>query len=1174
MGLMSLALCGAYHSYGQKIETLKKAINQVEKSYHVKFSFQENLLNDKKNTLKSNIDGNVEIKKVLDTLLYQNGLNYLRVSEGYYTIYKHIKSATQETKEQHIDLNTINTNTISGFVMDENYVPLMGASITLKNYPGNAVTTNSDGQFHLRVPLNVNDIDVNFVGMEAQTVSIKNQKSVSIILKPSTKELDNITVSNGYTNIPKERATGAYNIITAKQLKEVPSINIIDRLEGFVPGVRFDPRTNSVTIRGVNSFNKSVSSSPLIIVDGFPAIDQELSDRTGNTTANSILSRYNPEDIESISILKDAAATSIWGAKAANGVIVITTKKGKKNKNTVNFSANLNTSKPVNLNQLDRMSSKDYIDLETELKSLGYYTDPYNWDNSWMNFNQNPAISQGLTAMFQADRGIISESQKDSTLNYLSSINNYGQIRKYLLQSATSQQYNLSFSGGGEHSTYYVSTNYSKDVPVFKSNYGESFFTTANLNNKLFKDRVTITTSFNYNHSKSKTNQAAVNAISTRDNGLRPYDLLVDGSGNTIKRSIRYLQNVADSFATLGYLPWTYNAVDELNYSNTYSFEDRVRLNTNINTIITDGLSLDLGGSYQKMNGNTFNLDEVNSYNMRNTLNYATTINSSTGKLVYGIPYGGRRISNNINNAEYTLRAQLKLDKTFWGNQNLNLLAGTEIRQHKEYAEQTTRYGFDQNTYTTASYNPTISYNTVDGYSSIIGYSDGSITNSTMRYLSYYGLGSWSMFDGKYILSGSVRFDDYTLAGVSRKNRGKPLYSVGAKWNVKKENFLKDFDPIDGFNVRLTYGTGGTIPTNSTNVPVLNINGANSYTGETYGYIATPGNSQLSWELTKTINLGFDVSVLKNRLSFNLDVYQKKTSNIVTSLPFNSTSGWTNVTFNGSSMKGHGIDLGINGKIIESKDFQWISMLNVSYNTNKVTDSRFTPDQTIGLVSGAYPIVGLPLDYLYAYRWAGLDDRGQSQVYNGAGDTINSNTYTLKGTDLKYMGRTTPAYFGGWFNTFNYKNWTLGVRMTYELKYVFRKNSITNYPTYIGYTGVLGAQKDLAKRWRNPGDEKTTNVPGLQYISDVSANRYSQSDLLVLPGDNIRLQQISLGYIFSNKLLAHTPFKSASLTFAAKNLGIIWRKNKDGIDPDYINTSNYTNITPSKNYFITINTSF
>jgi len=308
-----------------------------------------------------------------------------------------------------------------------------------------------------------------------------------------------------------------------------------------------------------------------------------------------------------------------------------------------------------------------------------------------------------------------------------------------------------------------------------------------------------------------------------------------------------------------------------------------------------------------------------------------------------------------------------------------------------------------------------------------------------------------------------------------------------------------------------------------------------------------------------------------------VDIYTKKMDDILYSLPINPTYGWNSLEFNGASMKGHGYELSVSGEVLKYKDFRWRSSFNLSYNTNEVTDSRFSKPTSYSMVASSTPIVGLPVDYMYAYRWAGLDATGQSQIYNSKGEVISStvNSTSLAFSDLKNMGRTTPPYFGGFTNNFSYKSFTLGVQISYAMGHVFRRSSVDNYPQFAGsYTGVIGCQKDLAKRWQESGDEKTTDVPGLSNLSYNSVSRYKYSSVLVESGSNIRLRQISLGYNVPSKLLSKTPIKSASASFSVRNLGLLWKKNKAGVDPDYVATNTYTNLPPAKSFFFTINLSF
>lgn len=1175
-----LSLCLYLPALAQQQVLLSKALAEVKAVYGTRFSYEEHLLDNifVNSNLKFSKDEPVE--NVLKELLYNKGFLFLYVQKNYYTIIKDNRKRDEGRAEGAAAGGTDETlplpaadyvQTVIGRVTDIDGKPLVGATVLPEGYAvSQGVTTNSDGYYTLRLRVKTNAVVFSYIGMAPKKLPIDGKQMLNVQLDYEANTLSEISiVSNGYQSVPKERATGSFSVITAKDIKEVPAVNIMEKLEGTTPGVRFDVRNNNITIRGVNSYTAHEGSSPLVVVDGFPAIDQNITDRlNGSASAGAILSRYNPEDIESISILKDAAATSIWGAKAANGVIVITTKKGQKNSSKVTFSSNLSISSPVDMNKIDRMGAADYVDLEKEVFSRGYYSDPTSWE-----FNK-PA-TQAVEWMFKAKRGTITAQQRDSALNVLSNSNNTGQIRDLLLQKAVSQQYNIALSGGGQNSTYYLSTNYTKDVPVFRSNRGESYFVTANLTNNLFNNRVTVTAGINYNYASSVANQAAVNAIGSLPQlSLTPYDMLQDGNGNLLLRNVYLMDNVANNLVSKGYLPWTYNPVQELNYNNNISTSNRFRFNAAINTKITNWLNVDVSGSLQRNSTETNTLNEIESYATRINVNEGTSV-LSNGKLSYGVPFGGKVLTNNAFGNSYSLRGQFNVNKN-WSHFTFNALAGTEIRQERQRAYTQTRYGYNADTRNSASFNPTVPYMTVYGWTTTLNYNDGTVGDKTKRYLSYFGNAAFGAFNNRYIVSGSLRFDDYSMMGISRSKRAKPLWSAGVKWNVLSENFMKNVNWMSSLNARLTYGTGGAIPTSATNAAIYTPGSISDITGEQMGTILRPANNTLGWELTKTWNMGLDLGFFKNRLSINADYYTKKTTDILYNLDVNGTYGWTRLQFNAASMKGHGVDLGITGQIIQNRNFNWTSTFNISYNTNEATDSRFAKPTDFSLVSSATPTVGLPLDYMYAYRWAGLDSTGHSQIFNKDGKKVRytEGNNSITAADLVYMGRTTPPYFGGFMNNFTYKNFTLGVRMTYEMGHVFRRNSIANYPDWGSVSGAIGAQKDLAKRWRKAGDEAFTNVPGLQDPTTNNNNRYKFSDLLALSASHVRLQQISLGYQLSNAVLSRTFMKSASFTVSARNLGIIWRKNKEGVDPSYIVTNSYTNLPPATAWYFSLNVGF
>ncbi|UII29543.1 SusC/RagA family TonB-linked outer membrane protein [Fulvivirga maritima] len=957
-------------------------------------------------------------------------------------------------------------------------------------------------------------------------------------------------------------------------MQESPSIDIMERLQGKVPGVRFDVANNEISIRGPNTFYEN--SSPLIVIDGFPAIDQTLSgtpgtdfNNIGATSNNSVLSTFNINDIESISFLKDASAASIWGSRAANGVIVITTKKGKKNSEPVfNFSATATYAKPSDLDDLDRMNSSEYIDFETELFDNSFFPDPY---SAWRYQNG----SQATNYMFQAQRGEITEAELDARLNELSQVNNNDQIEEYLLQPSITQQYNLSISGGSDNSTYYVSGNYSSNRPSFKSNWSEQYAVTANYNTSFFNDKVSLQTGINHTYSTEKVNSAAISAISQGGYGLRPYDLLVDENGNAIDRDILFTSDVIEDFESQGYLPWGYNSIDELSNSSSTFNKNRTRINAMLSGDITSCAKLSVSGMLQRNATEVVEYADVDSYEMRTLINEGTTINAATGQMVYGVPVGGRYEAGNTFSSDYTMRAQLDIDKTWKNIHQLTAIAGTEIRQAKGRGYNMIRYGYDKESSTTVVVNPTTPYTTIYGGTATLSDFDRSIYRTINRYLSYYGNASYSYLQ-KYFVSGSIRFDDTNMIGVDRRDRAIPLWSTGLRWNAKAEDFLINVNWLSQLNVRASYGTGGSTPGNYNGVArtTYTVGGTDYYSGLAYGYIGYPGNQEIGWETTKTLNGGFEIGAFDSRISLSFDIYKKWSDGIFANVPFNGTYGWTNLAYNTANMESNGYELAINAYPVKTKDFSWLTNFNISYNNNEVTDNRF--EENVNL-DESFISTGRPVDNLMVYNWAGLDETGQSLVYDAEGNVVPSTDYDLTGDDLEYAGRTTPTHFGGFTNTFRYKNLSLLVRITYDMGHKALKRDINTsyYPTSGYFTGYLGTSKKLTERWREEGDEAFTDVPGILSSNTNSINRYKQADINVIDADNIRLAQISLSYILPSAAIAKIKYiRSATITASANNLGPIWVKNDEGIDPQYIFQGSYSQLAPAANYSLGLNISF
>lgn len=1136
---------------GASLQTLFSTIQQ--KSDYV-FFYNDDLMSS---TKKINLNQYGTVEQILNTALSNTGLTYTIIDKQ--IVIKKTKKVQQEQYE------------LTGIVTDKNGNPLVGVNVILVSNKSNWDITREKGDFRLSVTA-TDSLRFDYLGYESRIIAIKNQKFIKVVLTQDVMELSGVAVvaSNGYTDLPKERVTGSFEVMGAKELAEVPTVDLASRLEGKMAGVKVDPKTGSISVRGTNNY--STNGTPLVVIDGFPQPINDFFFSKRGVPGTSILSYLNPDDVESVTVLKDAAAASIWGSRAANGVIVVTTKKGKKADPTINFSTTTTIGEKMDLGKLRVMNTSQYIDYEKDLVNGGFVVDNIN-SAIGSGGTQNPSAAQEI--MFQQQRGTISTAQRDQLLTQLGQNDNLNQINRYLLRNSATTQYDLSVNGGTDKSTYYLSLGYNKDEAAMRGNESKSYNVTLN-NSFQLKSFLRLNTGINYVSTTFQENNTVNEALSNvSTTALRPYDMLADENGNGIDRYIIFRPEIAQGFEKKGYLPWTYNYLDQLNYSNVITKGANLRLNASLTATVTNWLNFEASGMYTSIGNKIRSLNEAESYYSRNLINEATSINTA-GKLVYGIPNGAYLYNTATANESQSMRFQMNINKNFNENNSVHFLAGSEVREERREGSSQRYYGYNTDTNSGQTVNPTTYYTTIYGWQTIIGASDNSISRYRDRYLSYYSLGSYD-FMNRYHASGSVRFDDYNLLGASRKNRALPLWSVGGKWDINKEFFLRDVSWLNNLSGRVTYGKSGSAPGGGfgSQNAIISVGSIDFNTQLPTASISLPENPEIKWETTATLNYGIDYSVFNNRLYGSVDLYYKKSKDILTSIPYNPTYGWGYLNYNTASLKGHGLDVSIGGLIV-NKAFKWNSNFNFSYNTNEVTDSRFNATTVNQYFSGS-PILGNTIGYMYAYKWAGLDNTGQSTIAKADGTIVNSTQSIALVTkdDLKYMGTTNAPYFGGFMNNFSYSNFTLGVQISYYMGSVFRNPTLQNYPTYVGVQyGAVAKDELIADRWRVAGDEASTNVPGLTNISYNSVNRFQLADINILPADNIRLQQISLGYSVPSKFLDRTFIKSLGFSFAARNLGLLWVKNDLGIDPQYVSSNNYNTLAPQRNYTLQFNCTF
>lgn len=1049
---------------------------------------------------------------------------------------------------------------LNGRIINQEGEPIEGASIAVKG-TRKGTSAKAGGRFSINVKKGV-ELVVSFVGYNTQEIKVSQAilsqpgLQIMIVLSPAVSVLDEVAVvSTGYQTIAKERATGSFSQIQQADLERKITFSLADRMEGMASGLLITSNILDaagrptqkplLSIRGRNTFN--ASQDPLIVVDGFPY--------------EGDISLLNPEDIARITLLKDAAAASIWGVRAANGVIVIETKKGKQFRQQISFSANYTLSEEPDLGYRPVASSADYLDFEREAVDKGRIPDPA---GPFM-----PAVSQGADLWYRYRKGQITTAQRDELISQLSSYDYKDQYSKYLLRNQQLQQYNLSASGGNEFVRYYLSGSYSKELPVARGNSNQRV-TINSTNNFSLSKKLSVQLGFMAIMSTAVNNGLGLRPLAPGTSTILPYDRIVDDSGHPIQYARAYSGRALDSLTGKGYLPWKYDYISELDNADNTRRYNLYRFNASVKYNIWNGLSLDLSGLYEKSFDRGRNFYNTNTYTVRDIINTATSIQS--GRLVYGLPMGGILNLDNIDMQHYNLRGKLDYNKQIKRDHRIDATGGAEMRQMWTTTASTRLYGYDDQTLASMPVNYDLYFMTaVSGFPNKPE-NPNSLGDIRDRFLSWFFNGNYT-FKTKYVLSGSARLDDSNLFGASKSYRATPLWSIGGMWKLGEESFLQPLK-LNRLNLRLTYGVNGNVDKTTSPFLIATVFPFPAYfNGQQFARIQNPANPLLRWEKTKTFNIGIDLSVFNGRMDVTADLYRKRSYDLLGPAVINPTYGFTRQTVNTARLDNHGLDLSIGAAIIRTTAFQWKTELNFAYNVNKVASSnlqRETVPYYIRSGTGGNPIKGNPIEGIYSYRSGMLDSIGRPTVIAADGRKLAQADISNDLSTLSYSGTTVPRYFGGFTNTFRYKQFELSTLITYKFGFVFRKPGVS----YFSYYNYKTISNDVGKRWKQPGDEVFTKIPVLPG-NNVNYNNdwYTLSDELIRNGAHVRLREVSLNYECPSSLLKKLHLQQLSLMIYARNLAL-WTANKDGIDPDYVPSPENTILPPARSFAIALRTSF
>ncbi|MBE9600174.1 SusC/RagA family TonB-linked outer membrane protein [Pedobacter sp. MC2016-24] len=1016
---------------------------------------------------------------------------------------------------------------VHGRVVDETGSALQGASVKVKNT--NKVTiTDVDGHFTLNGVPEKAMLVISYLGFETKEVEASEKIGTLQLVSGAGKLNEVEVVSTGYQDIPKERATGSFTVVDNKTINRSVGINILDRLEGVTSGLLFNrgllgTNNSKISIRGRSTI--FANPTPTIVLDGFPY--------------EGTIDQINPADISTITILKDAAAASIWGAKASNGVIVITTKKGEKNqKLSIEASSTLTLSNKPNLYYNPQISSSDFIDLEQFLFNKGFYSGTINRIYS--------PISEAVEIFNQRKSGNITSSDSTEKINNLKTRDVRDDLNRYLYRPSVYQQYQLNFRGGSNNYRYYISGGYDKNLENIVSNSFNRLTVKSSNTFSLFKDKLQLLSDINYISSNSQTVQESYIPYS-------PYDRLVDDEGN----SLPTVKNLRLAYATNAgngkLLDWLFRPKDELK-NNVSTRLDQIRLKLGINYKILNGLSLDANYQYLKENNKRVADNDLGSYYTRNLIN---TFSSITGNTINrGIPLGNILNTRDADLISKIIRIQLNLNKVIATNHEINAIAGYEGGDAKNDFYNQILYGYFPDTKINGNnlINPLnrYSYYYDPGSGQQIPTAPNLFENNSITQ-SYYANASYS-YKKKYTITGSARRDESNLFGVKANQKGVPLWSVGIAWAINKENFL-DIGLFSVLKLRATLGYNGNVDkTVSGYLTSRNLGMINEW-GSNYSTISNPPNPSLRWEKVQNWNIGIDFTTTNDRFSGSIDIYQKNAADLIGNNPIALQSGITQFKGNGANLKTKGIDFVLNSNNIIG-DFNWRTSLLFNYNTDKVTKYGIKQGSNFDIVNGNFnnPLEGYPYYAIFSFPSAGLDETGAPRGYfNGSvSKDYTAITSALNPNLIKYHGSASPKYFGSLINTFNYKNLELSLNLLFKFDYYFRRVNIFSGSNNYSYI----TSSDFDKRWKKPGDELITKIPALIYPNNPQMSTFFQnSEDLVENGSHLRLQDIRLSYKIANLGFHNFSIKGLNVFLYTKNLGIIWRMNKLNIDPDYGNSS-------------------
>ena len=1134
---------------------LESVLLELGEQTNYEFLFNSDLLASK-GTVSVNAQ-NMALSEVLNTILPPLGLRFTFEQNTVIISEAGVKPTAPET--------------VQGIVTDEKKQPLLGVTILIEGTSVGTATDN-EGRFKLYLTQAIakGHLRFSFVGYKSQRMPYQAGDTLRVVMEEDAQEIDDVVVT-GYQTLNRRDVVGSYNVVKMEDIINPGYTSVQQMLQGRVPGLlvmNTSSRigtTPKIRIRGTSTFLGN--QDPLFVVDGIIQpdpiamnVNEALTDDLANIIGNQI-SWLNPQDIETITVLKDASATAIYGSKAANGVIVITTKKTKLGQTNVNYSANFSIRRRPYYKDFNLMNSQERVQLSREAFADGYsYQElPY----------EDPNTYEGLQVML-INRKITEEEFLTKTAELETANTDWFDL---LTQTSFSHSHNLSIAGNGNRVRYNASLSYSNNKGVEIGNEGTSMTAHVSVSSEL-RENVSFNFSANYSDNETYSFAAGVNPLdyaTKTSRAIRAYDNEGDFS--------YYLQPNGPDFliSNINEQYLKYNILNERDNSYSKNRTESTNLSVNLSWDILPSLRYEFVGGYSSSNANAESYAGEKTYFIASKYrgyDYNSVEPTDPSFTHAKMNFGGEYLHSNNQSSNYNVQNKLLWSKSFNDEHRLNAMIAMEVRSTKTSRHSNTVYGYTPDrgdglaAPTTPSQAEENGWNVIE-WGVLQPLYDGAWEKrkDTENYISYMATLAYSL-KNRYVFNANVRSDASNRFGEYSNKRFNPTYSFGFSWQIAQEPFFQRIGNwLETASFRATYGIQGNVVTSISPEMIATKGDILPPYQQYYSTISKLPNEKLDWESTQSWNLGFDFSMFRG-ISFTIDYYWKKTTAII-SQRLSSEYGTESQEDMGGNLYNSGVEFSFNVTPFRGENFAWTVGLNFAKNYNKGKNANIDNPTIFDYLNGVGNAVlesGKDISSFWSFSFKGLNPNNGYPEFNLMDIEVNDpDDFTQC---LVYSGKTTPDFNGGLSTNLRYKRFSLSASFTLQLGNHKRLRSpFDQY--YMVPSAEFNASRDLLRRWKKPGDEKITDIPAFQnnyddntqvfpfpYTYMTKHEMWDQSDARVVDASFFRCNSIGLSWNAEQGLLSKLHLKNLSLSLSVSNVFVIASDKFQGFDPELENSVN------------------